>query len=82
MDNKWEEWISIIAGLWLIASPWLFDYTSLLPPTATLPALERQVVHLALPAMVNHIVVGLAFIILSLWEFNVWELARGKSTKA
>lgn len=80
--NKWEEWISIIAGFWLIASPWLLDYTSLLPLAVPLPALQRNVVHLPLPIMANHLAVGLAIVILSLWEFNVWERATGKSTKA
>jgi hypothetical protein len=80
--NTWEEWISIVAGFWLIVSPWLFDYTSLLPQTATMPTLERHVVHVALPAMANHVAVGLAIIILSLWEFGVWERASGKSVKA
>ncbi len=80
--NKWEEWISIVAGFWLIASPWLLDYTSVLPATATLPGAQRQVVHLALPATANHLAVGLAFVILSLWELNLWELATGRSTEA
>jgi len=80
--NKWEEWISIVAGFWLIASPWLLDYTALLPGGETLPPLELHVAHLALPAMVNHLGVGLAIVILSLWEFNLWERATGQSTKA
>jgi len=62
--TKWEEWINIVAGFWLIASPWLIDYTALLGSTATLPAAA------------NHLGVGLFIIILSLWELNLWEQAR------
>jgi hypothetical protein len=80
--NKWEEWISIVAGFWLIVSPLLLDYTALLTAPETLPPLERHVAHLALPAMANHLAVGLGIVILSLWEFGVWERATGKSTKA
>lgn len=79
--NKWEEWIGIIAGLWLMASPWVLDYTPLLPTAATLPLLQRQSMNIALPVMANHLAVGLAFVILSLWEFSVWERATGKSTR-
>lgn len=61
--TKWEEWINIVAGFWLIASPWLLSYTALLGPTKTLPATA------------NHLAVGLAIVILSLWELNLWELA-------
>ena len=61
--TKWEEWINIVAGFWLIASPWLLGYTALLGPTKTLPATA------------NHLAVGLAIVILSLWELNLWELA-------
>jgi hypothetical protein len=68
--TKWEEWISIVAGFWLFASPWLLDYAALLPATV------------ALPATANHLAVGLMLVILSLWELNVWELATGKSLKA
>ena len=62
--TKWEEWINIVAGFWLIASPWLLGYTALLGPTKTLPATTA-----------NHLAVGLAIVILSLWELNLWELA-------
>jgi len=61
--TRWEEWINIVAGFWLIASPWVLGYTSILGPTETLPAAA------------NHLAVGLAVVILSLWELNVWELA-------
>jgi len=59
--TTWEEWINIIAGFWLIGSPWVLGYTALLGPTRTLPATA------------NHLAVGLAIVILSLWELNVWE---------
>ena len=36
--TTWEEWINIVAGFWLIASPWALNYTVLLGPTKTLPA--------------------------------------------
>jgi hypothetical protein len=68
--TTWEEWISIIAGFWLFASPWLLGYTSLLSPTVTLPAAA------------NHVAVGLMLVILSLWELNVWELVTGKARNA
>jgi len=80
--NKWEEWISIVAGFWLIASPWLLDYASLLPQIVTAAHLQRDVAHFDLPIIANHLAVGLAIVILSLWEFNVWERATGKSTRA
>jgi hypothetical protein len=59
--TTWEEWINIIAGFWLIGSPWALGYTALLGPTRKLLATA------------NHLAVGLAFVILSLWELNVWE---------
>ena len=65
--TTWEEWVSVVAGFWLLASPWLLDYASLLPATV------------ALPASANHIAVGLLLVFLSLWELNLWELASGKS---
>jgi len=65
--TTWEEWVAIIAGFWLFVSPWLFDYSKLLPPT------------LSLPATANHVAVGLMIIFLSLWELNLWELASSKS---
>ena len=61
--TSWEEWINIIAGFWLIASPWVLDYTALMPGTSSLPATA------------NHLAVGLAVVILSLWELNVAEQA-------
>ena len=24
----WEEWLNLVAGLWLIATPWLFSFES------------------------------------------------------
>ena len=66
----WEEWIGIVAGSWLFASPWLFDYSSLLTPTTTLPATA------------NHIAVGLMMVFLSLVELNLWEAAIGRFKKA
>jgi len=67
--TKWEEWINIVAGFWLIASPWVLGYTAILGPTATLPATA------------NHLAVGLAIVILSLWELNLWELATQPRSK-
>jgi len=67
--TKWEEWINIVAGFWLIASPWILDYTSLIGNTATLPATA------------NHLAVGLAIVMLSLSELNLWERATGSSPK-
>ena len=61
--TQWEEWINIVAGFWLIASPWVLGYTALLGPTRTLPVTA------------NHLAVGLAIVILSLWELNIWERA-------
>jgi len=63
--TEWEEWINIVAGAWLIASPWILNYTSIL---------ASQV---ALSATANYVAVGLCIIILSLWELNVWEAATG-----
>ena len=29
MDYRtWEEWLSALIGAWLIASPWIFDYSA------------------------------------------------------
>lgn len=67
--TKWDEYVSIVAGVWLFASPWLLDFSSLLAPPA------------AFAAMANHLAVGLALVIFSLWELNVWELATGKPPK-
>ena len=67
--TKWEEWINIVAGFWLIASPWVLNYTTLLGPTRTLPATA------------NHLAVGLAIVILSLWELNLWEQVTQGSRK-
>lgn len=61
--TKWEEWINVVAGFWLIASPLLLDYTTLMGN------------HVTLPAAANHLAVGLFIIILSLWELNLWEAA-------
>lgn len=81
--NRWEELISIAAGLWLMASPLVLDYTALLPPSASIELLEKQhATPIALPASANHLAVGLAFVILSFWELNLWEIATGKSRKA
>lgn len=68
--TTWEEWINIVAGFWLIASPWLLGYTARLGPTNTLPATA------------NHLAVGLAIVILSLWELNLWERAGQPPPKA
>ena len=79
--NKWEEWISIVAGLWLMISPLVLDYATLLPPTAVPPVRELHAAQSVLPASANHLGVGLAFIFLSLWELNVWEMVTGQSSK-
>lgn len=68
--TKWEEVIAIVAGFWLIASPWVLGYTALLGTTRTLPVTA------------NHLAVGLAIVILSLWEFNIWERATQARPKA
>jgi len=68
--TKWEEAINIIAGFWLIASPWVLGYAALLGNTRTLPVTA------------NHLGVGLAIIILSLWELNIWEQATQPRPKA
>ena len=62
--TTWEEWINIVAGFWLIASPWVLDYASFLGNTATLPATA------------NHLAVGLAIVFLSFRELNLWERAN------
>ena len=80
--NKWEELISIVAGLWLAASPLVLDYATLLLPTAAPPALESHTAQSALVASANHLGVGLAFVILSFWELNLWEIVTGKSSRA
>lgn len=81
--NRWEELISIFVGLWLMASPLVLDYTALLPASASAALLQRQhAAPIALPASANHLAVGLAFVILSFWELNLWEIATGKSRKA
>jgi len=68
--TKWEEVISIIAGFWLFASPWLLDFAKLFGAKT------------ALPVTANHLAVGLAIVILSLWEFNLWERATQRPPKA
>ena len=30
--QKWEEWISVLLGLWLIASPWALGYSAMQTP--------------------------------------------------
>jgi len=80
--NKWEEWISIVAGLWLMASPLVLDYATLLPATGTPPVHQRFATQSALPASANHFGVGLAFVILSFWELNLREIVSRKSRKA
>ncbi len=29
----WEEWVELVLGLWLVASPWVFGYSQLIVPT-------------------------------------------------
>jgi len=65
--TKWEEWINIVAGFWLIASPWVLGYADFLGNTATLPATA------------NHLAVGLAIVMLSLAELNLFERATDAS---
>lgn len=68
--TEWEEWVNIVAGFWLIVSPWVLDFTSQLGPAGTLPATA------------NNLAVGLCIVIFSLWELNIWEAVTGKSLKA
>lgn len=68
--TKWEEVVNIVAGFWLFALPWLLDYATLFGAKT------------ALPATANHLAVGLAIVILSLWEFNLWERATQRQPKA
>jgi hypothetical protein len=66
----WEEGINIVVGFWLIASPYALNYTKLLGANLTLPATA------------NHVAVGVAIIILSFWELNVWEWATQRAPKS
>jgi uncharacterized membrane protein len=68
--TKWEEVVNIVAGFWLFASPWLLDFATLFGAKT------------ALPATANHLAVGLAIVILSLWEFNLWERATQRPPDA
>jgi len=63
--TKWEEWVNIVVGFWLFASPWVLGYDKLLENKVTLPT------------MFNHIFVGVAIVMLSLYELNLWERATG-----
>jgi len=67
--TTWEEWVNIIAGFWLFASPWVLGYASLLEIKVTLPA------------TFNHMFVGIAIVMLSLVELNLFERASGSSRK-
>jgi len=62
--TTWEEWVNIGAALWLIASPLVLHYTSLLGDSVTLPAAA------------NHVAVGIFIIVLSGWELTLSEEAR------
>jgi hypothetical protein len=26
--HRWQDWVNVVAGIWLFATPWLFGYTS------------------------------------------------------
>jgi hypothetical protein len=45
--ETWEEWIELVAGLWLVASPWVFGYSDLGFLTAMHVALGSLVAALA-----------------------------------
>src|ERR1700688_3222053 len=30
MPQIWEEWVELVLGLWLVASPWVFGYSQLI----------------------------------------------------
>jgi SPW repeat len=64
--TTWEEWITIVAGLWLFASPAFLDYT---------PSFPSKV---PFAAATNHLTVGLMLMALSFWQLNLWELIRRK----
>lgn len=74
--TEWEEWVNVVAGFWLIASPWLLGYTALLENTRLWENTAT------LPVTANHLAVGLAIVMLSLAELNLFERATDASPKA
>lgn len=58
--TTWEEQINIVAGFWLFASSWA-GYAGFLEPKVTLLA------------VFNHMFIGLAIVLLSLMELNLFE---------
>jgi hypothetical protein len=48
MPQIWEEWVELVLGLWLVASPWVFGYSQLIVPTVIHIVLGGLVVLLAL----------------------------------
>jgi hypothetical protein len=53
MPQIWEEWVELVLGLWLVASPWVFGYSQLIVPT---------VIHVVLGGLVALLAV------LELWQ--------------
>jgi hypothetical protein len=62
----WEEWITIVAGLWLFVSPAFLDYTPFVPS------------RVPFTAATNHLTIGLMLMALSFWQLNLWELLKRK----
>lgn len=48
MPQIWEEWVELVLGLWLVASPWVFGYSQLIVPTVIHIVLGGLVAVLAL----------------------------------
>ena len=50
--NRWQDWINLVLGAWLFASPWLMNYADALPNAAgNAWALGAAIVLLAAVAM-------------------------------
>lgn len=50
--NRWQDWINLMLGAWLFASPWLMNYADVLPNAAgNAWALGAAIVLLAAVAM-------------------------------
>lgn len=63
--QEWEEWVNAVLGLWLIASPWLFEFA------ATTATAETQA---AFYATWNFVVTGALVIGLASW--SAWNVRQ------
>ena len=52
--QSWEEWVSGVLGLWLIISPWLMGFGSVIAPAMTHVLIGLAVVVLAIWSATEH----------------------------